>query len=379
MQAHQTTMVAIFLQKAVRLRGAIRVKGTGEPVAGASIYVDYGWGKDVRGPQGEEQAAGGDVVVSDAAGRFETYGLAGGARMQVIYLPDAFARLGSVIAERHQVPPDAETFDLPVIEVARGMTISGRLVNAGDRPIADARVFASRGRENHGLAVTERSGDFTMTGVLPGGDFSYQVAVNPKDPPAPAEVVREQPLLLRASINSTKQTAEAGGVRGTVVEEGGRPVEGAEIHLVIETDRTQNQEILHTDADGAFRATIHVVNATRYRAIVAPGKYAIASSATVTAARSDPITLPPVSVVRLRTIIGRVVDTSGRPVAGAPRAQLGEPDAAGRGCHRTERPVPARRVPARTSLALRQRPRLPVPPRDAGSGQVHDRGDPPSQ
>ncbi len=35
------------------------------------------------------------------------------------------------------------------------------------------------------------------------------------------------------------------------------------------------------------------------------------------ATTSDPITLPPVSVIRLRTIAGRVVDTAGRPIAGA--------------------------------------------------------------
>jgi RNA polymerase sigma factor (sigma-70 family) len=324
-RAHETATLAIFLQKALRLRGAIRVKGTGEPVAGASIYVDYGWGNDVRGPEGAEQAAGGDTVVTDAAGRFETFGLPGGARMQVIYLPEAFARLGDPIIERYQVPPDVESFDLPVIEVARGISISGRLVDAEDRPIADARIFASRGRENRGVAITDRRGDFTMTGVLPGGGFSYQVAAKPKDQPAAAEVVRERPLLLRAPINDARKTAEAAGVHGTVVEDGGRPVDDAEVHLTIETDRIQNQEILHTDAGGAYHAAIPVVKGTRYRAIVAPGKYATASSATVTAASSDPLTLPPVSVVRLRTILGRVVDTSGWPVVGARVLNWGNP------------------------------------------------------
>jgi RNA polymerase sigma factor (sigma-70 family) len=316
-RANQTTMLAIFLQKAVRIRGAIRVKGTGEPVAGASINVDYGWGNDARGPSGAEEAAGEDTVVSDAAGRFETYGLPGGARMQVIYLPEAFAHLGSVIVERHPVPPDAETFDLPVIEVARGVSISGRLVDADDRPIADARVFAAEGREIPGFSVTDGRGDFTMSGVPPGREFTYTAELKPGGMGLDVEIARQSPLLLRAATRPVPKTAEATGIRGTVVDEGGRPVEGAEVNLTIEADRLQNHEVLHTDARGAYHAPVPVKKGTRYRSIVAPGKYAIASSETVTATDSGPITLPPIRVARLRTILGRVVDTSGRPVIGA--------------------------------------------------------------
>ena len=43
------------------------------------------------------------------------------------------------------MPDDAATFDLPAIEVVKGITITGRLVNAEDRPIADAGVHASDG------------------------------------------------------------------------------------------------------------------------------------------------------------------------------------------------------------------------------------------
>jgi hypothetical protein len=58
---------------------------------------------------------------------------------------------------------------------------------------------------------------------------------------------------------------------------------------------------------------------------VEPGRYAVAASDAVTAADANPIVLTPIRVVRLRTIAGRVVDTAGRPVAGARVLNWGNP------------------------------------------------------
>ncbi len=112
---------------------------------------------------------------------------------------------------------------------------------------------------------------------------------------------------------------------GTVVDAEGRPVEGVEVNLLVETDRSQKRETLTTDARGVYRDAHPIVQGTRYRAIVQPGRYAIATSETMTAGGAESLTLPPVAVVRMRTIAGRVVDTSGRPVVGARVLNWGNP------------------------------------------------------
>jgi hypothetical protein len=117
-RGNQTTKFVLFLQKAVRIRGKIRVKGSGEPVAGASIVVSYG--SDDLDPQGKERHAGAVTAVSDERGQFEAFGLPGGASTQVIALPDAFAMPpGPAVSGRQRVPDDAGSFELTPIEVVK--------------------------------------------------------------------------------------------------------------------------------------------------------------------------------------------------------------------------------------------------------------------
>jgi hypothetical protein len=146
----QTTHAEIPLEKAVRVSGVIRVKGTGEPVPGASIHVGYGSPRQ------------GDTVVSDAQGQYTTYALAGDVRIQVIYMPDPLVQLGEPWNERHHLPPAVATFDLPAIEVVKGVAIKGRLVDAADHPVADVRVIGHDEirRRLHNQCCSRRSGSY---------------------------------------------------------------------------------------------------------------------------------------------------------------------------------------------------------------------------
>jgi hypothetical protein len=137
-RSNQTTKLAIFMQKAVRVRGAIRVTVSHEPVAGASISIVYGFAKGQK-----TEPDGTSMCVSDAIGRFETYIMPGEGGISVFGLPEPFVRLeGPTFVPFGRVADDAETVELPPIEVARGVTVTGRLVDVQDRPIAQARLFA---------------------------------------------------------------------------------------------------------------------------------------------------------------------------------------------------------------------------------------------
>jgi hypothetical protein len=200
-RSNQTTKLAIFLQKAARVRGAIRVKVSHEPVAGASISVAHGL---VDGP---EKIKWDDTSMSttDSSGRFETYIMPGEAGMSVFGLPEPFVRPGGPLFERiGRVADTAETVELPPIEVVRGVTVTGRLVDAQDRPIADAQLFAGPAS-----TITDRYGDFTMVGVPPGLQPTYYVNFRLREKSAIiAEIVRENPLLLRVTIISPRNRTD---------------------------------------------------------------------------------------------------------------------------------------------------------------------------
>jgi len=322
-RAGQSTLAEIPLEKAVRVHGVIRVKDNGQPVAEASIYLGYGSGRQ------------GDTAVSDAKGNYEDYVLSGAVRMQVIMMPDGLVQLGDFPLESHHIPPGAATFDLPAIEVVKGETIKGRLVDQEDRPLANLRVIGSSGNRRYAFATTDPKGEFTTNSVPPGFKLDYQVWISDYESPVDATIVKEEPLLLRAPIGGRPKTGESAGLNGTVVDDEGRPVDGAEVTVSIEVDgparpdgmwlTTNRQQVLTTDARGAFRLQGPVTKGSRYRAIVVPGKFAIAASDAVTAETATALSLPPITVQRLRTIAGRVVDTDGRPVVGATVLNWGNP------------------------------------------------------
>ncbi len=192
-RAGELTRVVISLELAVEVHGVIRVKDTGEPVAGASIHVAYG------------SRMQGDTVVSDANGRYTTRVLPGDVRMQVIMMPDRFVQLGVPWNEPHHVPGEPKEFELPSIDVVRGIKINGRLVDQDARPVANVELRGSSPQRTYAFARTDANGEFTTNSVPPDMQLEYSVIVRRHEPPVPSEIVTHEPLLLR-----TRVQAEAG-------------------------------------------------------------------------------------------------------------------------------------------------------------------------
>ena len=185
----------------MRARGSIRVAVSHEPVVGASISIAYGLGDG----QKKTQPDGTSMCVSDAAGRFETYIMPGEAGMSVFGLPEPFVRLeGPTFVPLGRVPDDAETVELPPIDVARGMTVTGRLVDVQSQPIAHSRLFAGPAS-----TITDRDGNFTMSGVPAGPQPTYHASFRPQDESSViVEIVRQNPLLLRAPIMASRNSVD---------------------------------------------------------------------------------------------------------------------------------------------------------------------------
>jgi RNA polymerase sigma factor (sigma-70 family) len=200
-QPDAETQVEIRLERTVRVRGSIRDHDAGAPVAGALILIGHGTPNT-----GEKKPNTGEKGVSDSAGRFEVDTLPDDVTIQVLSEPGSFVQVGDdPLSQRHHVPAGVEAFDLPPIEVVRGVTVTGRLVDAEDQPIANVSVYAdaASGKRQFGAATTDRDGAFRM--MIPSGvplkyRYSFDQGGVPEglDPVGEARIVRENPLLLRA-------------------------------------------------------------------------------------------------------------------------------------------------------------------------------------
>jgi RNA polymerase sigma factor (sigma-70 family) len=194
-QADAMARVEIRLDRTVRVRGAIRSRETGDPVAGAEILIGHGAPKE------------GERGVSDPQGRFEVNTLSGEVTMRVTSMPASLVQLGDDPSSvRHRVPPGVEAFDLPPIEVVRAIKIHGRIVDVANQAVSDVSVYADAvsGNRQYCAIKTDHDGAFTM--LLPAGvplkyRFAFEQGGVPAnlEPVGEARIVRENPLLLRAA------------------------------------------------------------------------------------------------------------------------------------------------------------------------------------
>jgi RNA polymerase sigma factor (sigma-70 family) len=203
-QGGATARVEIGLERTVRVRGVIRSRETGEPITGAEILIGHGARKE------------GERAVSDSQGRFESNTLPGDVTVRVVSTPGSLVQLGDdPLSHRQLVPAGVEAFELPPIEMVRGVTVQGRLVDAANQPIAKASVYAdaASGNRQYSAGTTTREGAFTMT--LPSGvplryRYSFDQGGAPEglDPVGDARIAQENPLLLRASRGKKAQAVE---------------------------------------------------------------------------------------------------------------------------------------------------------------------------
>jgi hypothetical protein len=192
-QPDAITRVDIRLEKTVRLRGAIRMRETSDPVAGVPILI------------GNVAAKKGVTSISDSRGRYEVDTLPGDVTVQVNSTPGSFVQVGDdPLSVRHRVPAGLEFLDLPPIEVVPGVMVQGRLVDAANQPLANVWVsaLAATGKRAYGGVETDREGAFALK-AMPSGiplRYSYFFAVGllpGLDREGEAQIVQENPLLLR--------------------------------------------------------------------------------------------------------------------------------------------------------------------------------------
>ena len=265
--------------RTVRVRGQVRIKETGVPVAPAGVSVWYGSEWFQR-----------NQVQTGADGRFETNVLPGEVQQHLMMKPEEYSNWVMEAPDRRtpiRVPAGVETFDLPPVNLIPTVEHTGRLVDRENRPVAEARIDAFGKDRCSYSAQTDESGAFILhlpkgleverhmvTRFRRGGPIQAAVlsesplvlqSVEKKTPvpPAPPEAEKKtpdplNPLPTRKAANA----ALAKTVHGKVVDEEGTPIPGADVWMMPVYDPVKENPAAHvtTDAQGRFTLAVHALS-----------------------------------------------------------------------------------------------------------------------
>jgi hypothetical protein len=189
-QTDKTTTIEIPMVPTVVVRGSIRAKDTGQPISGATMHIYYGVGGQ------------GARAFSDAEGKFTARVLPGPIGLQVIHMPQEYVQLGEVGNRTIDVPQDAKEFELPPLEVVPAKSMTGRLIDGHDQPVAGARILLMEAGRTYGFGKSDDKGEFNLTGVPTtmnptGANYKWWPEASSTGP-SECEIVTTDPLVLRA-------------------------------------------------------------------------------------------------------------------------------------------------------------------------------------
>jgi protocatechuate 3,4-dioxygenase beta subunit len=242
------------------------------------------------------------------------------------------------LARDHYDPVVVSTADVTglVWTVGDGGTIAGRVHTSAGAPVVAATIQATahggdpRGQRSWGWQETDRDGTFVVHGLVAG---NYDVAASPVDaasPRAPTPVV-----VAAGAVASVDITVDVGGtIDGTVVDDHGAPVKGANVSAV-GTRWSWSGGALTAD-DGTFTirgadpGEVRVTARRGWDALRAPGSTDDDTQGKrITIASGQRATVRLVVESQSGTIAGTVVDATGQPIADAYVLAARESDAAG--------------------------------------------------
>jgi beta-lactamase regulating signal transducer with metallopeptidase domain len=209
--ADRAISLEIPLVPSVVVRGSVRVKDTGKPVAGARIHIRFGVARQ------------GAMAASDAQGNYTARVLPGRIGRQVIAMPEPYVPLSDIAARTEddrsfEVPKDAKEFDLPPIEAGLAgptKSIRGRVVDQQGQPVGGIRIFVVEGDRHYWGGKSDQRGRFEVAGVpvtVDSGKAKYDwlPEVGLAKPfvstiPSKCEVLKTDPLLLHALPRDPRQ------------------------------------------------------------------------------------------------------------------------------------------------------------------------------
>lgn len=341
------------LVRPLQIEGVVR--NAEQPVLGALVLL--------TSPMGPATA------VADEKGRFLGHALASELSVRPVRLPAPYYWPNALSVD-YLVAEEEIIVELDPLQVARGASLAGQVVDADGRPVARAEVLGywlstdlprDRNRRGRGLfgarqapvarrgrlgrigsfsrpvhAWTDESGRFTLDGLAPDAEISLWAVTGERASQATTtlQIENEAPVLV---------VEPEGGVSldGRVVDPGGRTVPNATVQVTVEpvTPARYPRPLrldcfaldaaggCHTDAEGRFRTPRSLPGDLSYSlSVEAPG-YVLAETESIEPATWQTSTFAEIVLwpeLSLRTIRGRVVDRHGRAVPGARIWQSGD-------------------------------------------------------
>jgi hypothetical protein len=246
---------------------------------------------------------------SDQSGRFTFEGL---PRGRYTLLVEAVG-LASIEPPAVEVPGTA-----PVIRLSgQGRALSGAVFAAGG-PEAGARVRL--GGEDGTLAretVSDDAGRFVIHG-LGAGTYALRASKGLLASPVVGDVATDDGAILtppaRPRVPPRLELGRGFGVEGTVVDEAGHGLLGAEVRAEAAPDDPL-AEAATTAADGRFR--LGPLPPGRLRLVARAPGHLLRAPVNVTLAPGAPSPAQRLELVRAASIDGRLADARGAPIAGA--------------------------------------------------------------
>jgi len=323
--AKETTRVEIPLKRGVKVNGVVREMGTGKPIEGAAVRIEFGLGA----PRAR----------TDAAGRYVGYVTIQSVAPYVPAPPKPYFYARELL-DSEPIPAGATEVTPRPFLLTRGASLHGCVVDSQGRPVPAAAVAATwplpSGGDVIARAWTDRHGKFVLEAVDPKAELSMTAQRRGAETAGGIRARAEQTEAITLKISDT----HAVDLRGRVVDVANRPVAGAAIRIISALRDKQrgyyssenlvqfgDGDILRSDADGRFSSPRWLRPDLHYRAEVeAPGFVPVLTEwlqpvGGKTLAIADVVLL---SAPSARLVEGLVVDRQGHPVAGATVFQSGD-------------------------------------------------------
>ncbi len=275
--AGMTAEVTLKLVRGVRVRGLVRERGTGRPIAGVAVNLGFG----------------GEPVRTDAEGRYDGFAPPGKRLIYYVWsTPPAYAsHLFNQPAV--DVPAKAAEFELPAIELDRAVSVRGTVVNGDGKPAAGASVGASwevnEGPKQRGRREVEATagprGEFVIHGAPVGAEVRLVAKFQGQQTDKPVRLVTRAEGAEKEDVTLRLGTARAVALEGRVVSAEGKPIAGALVRLRTKEldDKGQVEGFplvefdglytLRTDASGKFRTPPYLDIDAEYTALIQADGY----------------------------------------------------------------------------------------------------------
>ena len=301
----------VVLADAVPLAGTVVAAETKQPLAGALVW---------------SAADPGAAQVTDAAGRYVAVATTAAAFSLEAWAPGRLPQRAQPSAAH------VEARRIPALALERAAALSGRVVDAAGRGVAAAWIGASLrpgGKQLAGGAASGPDGAFTLGRLRPAELYHLRAAKAGYLPvTASAVTARPGPAARRAAPPLSLVLVAARAAVGQVVDPDGRSVAGAEVRIgeapaaearrrpVLRPAEERGEPEALSDAQGRFR--VAALPALAVDVAVTREGYARAELRSFRVPPgAGPVDLGRIRLVPAAGVAGQVVDTAGRPIAGA--------------------------------------------------------------